>query len=132
MGKKSLSQLIENCPTWQKKAKQISAGNGSFRRRFFTVPYCSQQKQLLCSILELELFYGVRSFQKWHIRPPPPPLIIECPLIGQDFIRTSTYQRAILDNPSEFANKVILKNFFVSKLSFLLHQYKQSIFYINT
>jgi len=26
----------------------------------------------------------------------------------QDFIRTSTYQRAILDNPSEFANKVVL------------------------
>ena len=58
-GKKSLSQMIEKCLIWRKKGIKILAGNGGFRRewrfrrRFFTVPYCSPQKQLLCRILEL-------------------------------------------------------------------------------
>ena len=56
------NQMIANanCLIWRENAKKkILAGNGGFRRVlrfrrcFFTVPYCSPHKQLLCQILEL-------------------------------------------------------------------------------
>ena len=48
-------RIYFNCLLWREKAKEFGGRRRErrFRRRFFTVPYYSTQKQLLCRILEL-------------------------------------------------------------------------------